>query len=139
MSKLTLIGTFCVLIAAAIGKPLDQSDQLNVNVKVDVGPKTRSQKLQEEVEKVNKEVQNTIGLLKTQVAEDSTLAQKLQGLAEKAKRGFSAIESDMKELVEEAKKDPELDKFIEPLIWPLTKMLILEIGRRDEENNSRND
>ena len=112
-----------------------------MNVKVNVGPKTRSQKLQEEAEKVKKDVQNTIELLKTQVAEDSPLAQKLQGMAEKFKKGFSAIElgQDWKELAQEAKTDPELDKFLEPLTEGLIKMLLLEVAQSDEENKSADD
>ena len=114
---------------------------MNVNVKVNFGPKTRAQKLQEAAEKVEKGFQSAIKVLKTQVAEDSPLAQKLQGLAEKAKKGFSAIESDMKELVQEAQTDPELDKFIKPLVEGFSKMLAveIEIALSEKKKNSRDD
>ena len=110
---------------------------MNVNVKVNFGPKTRAQKLQEAAEKVEKGFQSAIKVLKTQVAEDSPLAQKLQELAEKSKKGFSAIESDFDKLIKEAKMKPELEKLVEPLAAQFIAKLLVE--NEIEENKSGGD
>ena len=105
-----------------------------MNVKVNVGPKTRDQKLQESAVQVEEGFQN---VMKPQVAEDSPLAQKLQELAEKSKKGFSAIESDLNKLIQEAKMKPELEKLVEPLARHFIAKLLVE--NEIEENKSGGD
>merc|ERR1712133_76928 len=100
MSKLTLISTFWLLIGAAMvsGTPVDQTDQVRVNVEVNTGPKAAGQ-LEPRM--------NT--------DEESLFYLKLQELKEKAEKGYP-FESEATELAEEAKKNPKLMKMLQRFI-----------------------
>jgi len=79
MSKLTFISTFCILIVGATSMAVDQADQLRVNVKVNVGPKSR-------------------------VAEDNLLAFRNQKFeSDPLKKGFP-VSSDILQLIQEGEK-----------------------------------
>merc|ERR1712126_442577 len=91
MTKLTLVSTFWLLIGVAtvLGTPVDPN-QLRVNVKVNIGRKTAEP-----------------NQLKPRTGEDSTFDLKIQELAVKAERAIP-VESEVKELIEEAKKNPKM-------------------------------
>merc|ERR1719495_2983175 len=65
MSKLTLIGTFCVLIGAAIATPLDPSDQSKAAAEGQSNKDVTDRKIMNLKQLVNKTIDEQLGILNT--------------------------------------------------------------------------